>query len=425
MSSARPAKAPAKAYVIGAGLAGLAAAVRLAQAGVEVELSEAAAQAGGRCRSYFDAQLGLTIDNGNHLVLSGNQAVRRYLAMIGASARLVGPDEARFVFADVSTGERWTIRPSEGALPWWIFSAERRVPGSKASDYLGLAGLLYPGADKRVDQAINASGPVWERLMAPFLLAALNTEPKAGSAALAAAVVRETLAKGGRFYQPRIAQPTLSAAFVDPAVDFLAGHGGALRLGRRLKGLEFDGGHVAALSFSDEVGPVQADRPIILTVPPWIAQELIPGLVAPSDFRTIVNGHFRIAPPPDIEPMVGLIGGVAEWIFAFPDRISVTVSGADRLLDTDRQGLAEQLWADVAKVHALPPDLPPWQVLKERRATFAATLDQARKRPDARTAWSNLILAGDWTDTGLPATIEGALRSGFRAADLALTQAAV
>jgi len=189
--------------------------------------------------------------------------------------------------------------------------------------------------------------------------------------------------------------------------------------------MDFEGARVTALKFSDEADPVAADRPIILAVAPWIAQELLPGLTAPDEFRAIVNGHFRIAPPANIEPMVGLVGGTAEWIFTFPDRISVTVSGADRLLDTDRQVLAEQLWADVAKVHALPPDLPPWQVLKERRATFAATPDQARKRPDARTAWSNLILAGDWTDTGLPATIEGALRSGFRAADLALAQAAV
>ena len=118
--------------------------------------------------------------------------------------------------------------------------------------------------------------------------------------------------------------------------------------------------------------------------------------------------------------MIGVIGGTAQWVFAFEDRLSVTVSGADDLVDDDRESLARRFWRDVAIVHRLPPELPAWQVVKERRATFAATPEQNARRPGARTATSNLFLAGDWTATGLPATIEGAIQSGTKAADLVL-----
>jgi hypothetical protein len=147
---------------------------------------------------------------------------------------------------------------------------------------------------------------------------------------------------------------------------------------------------------------------------------MLPGLTAPGEFRAILSAHFRVAPPPDIALITGVIGGTAEWIFAFPDRISVTVSNADRLMDRDREELAALCWRDVAAVCGLPGTLPPWQIVKERRATFAATPEQEAKRPGARTQWRNLTLAGDWTATGLPACIEGAVRSGQHAAELAL-----
>jgi len=409
-------------HVVGGGLAGLSAATILAGQGRRVILSEAAAQAGGRCRSYFDPQLGMTIDNGNHLVLSGNRAVQDYLKRIGASDRLAGPDTADFAFVDLRDGARWHMRPSDGRMPWWIFQKSRRVPGTRAADYAVLAAFMTAHPGKRMDEVIRCEGPIWEKMLRPVMLAVLNTDPAAGSMDLAGAVVRESLALGGMASRPRIAEPTLAAAFVEPALKYLEAKGAEVRLRRSLKAIAHDGARVTGLTFSDgEVALGQGDR-VILAVAPAPAQALLPSLDAPDDFRAIVNAHFALPPGFDYrnaEPMTGLIGGVAEWVFVFHDRISVTVSGADAIVDQDRETLANTLWADVAATLRLgDTPLPAWQIVKEKRATFAATPEQDAKRPPARTNLSNLVLAGDWTRTGLPATIEGALRSGETAARL-------
>lgn len=406
-------------YVIGAGLSGLSAAVAIAGKGRNVELIEAANQAGGRCRSYFDSTLGRTIDNGNHLVLSGNHATFDYLRAIGAERGLTGPNRAEFNFADLNTGKRWTITPNDGPLAWWVLSKTRRVPDTKPSDYLGMAGLMFANKRQRVQDAMKCEGVLWDRLLDPFLLAALNIKPEIGSAALAGAIVRETLAKGGRHYYPRIAEPHLASALVEPALAYLKARDATVRFGQRVRKLTLAPGRIAAFDVGEEtqLGPKDS---VVLAVPPWVAAELIPGLKTPTDHSAIVNAHYLIAPPKGVPAIVGLIGGTAQWVFAFSDRVSVTVSGADQLVDLDRESLARTLWRDVAHVHGLPPELPPWQIVKEKRATFAATPEQDALRPNAATDYANLVLAGDWTQTGLPATIEGAIRSGHKAAQLAL-----
>jgi len=406
-------------HVIGAGLAGLACAVKLAQEGRGVALYEAARMAGGRCRSYFDSALGLTIDNGNHLLLSGNRAAHDYLARIGAAGALVGPEQCVFDFEDFASGLRWRLAPNASRLPWWVFVEARRVPGTKPIDYLGAAKLLFAGRDATIGETMTCSGLVYERLWRPVLLSALNMEPREASAALAGAVLRETLAAGGDACRPLVAREGLGPAFIEPALKFLGGLGVDVAFGARLRRIDFDGARASRLDFGEtQVALSPSDR-VVLAVPPWTATELAPDLISPNEFCAILNAHYRIAPPKGQPLLLGLVGSLSEWLFAFEDRLSVTISGADRLMDEPREDLAARIWAEVAKVTGLPAALPPWQIVKEKRATFAATPAQEKRRPGPRTRWDNLLLAGDWTATGLPATIEGAIRSGFRAATLA------
>ncbi|MFQ6019053.1 MAG: FAD-dependent oxidoreductase, partial [Kiloniellaceae bacterium] len=131
--------APPTAHVVGAGVAGLACAVRLARLGWPVHLYEAAGQAGGRCRSFYDARLGRAIDNGNHILLAANHEALSYVEEIGARGGLIGPARATFPFVDLQTGDRWTLRPGGGPIPWWLLSARRRIPGTRLGP--SLAGL--------------------------------------------------------------------------------------------------------------------------------------------------------------------------------------------------------------------------------------------------------------------------------------------
>ncbi|MFZ0238680.1 MAG: FAD-dependent oxidoreductase, partial [Xanthobacteraceae bacterium] len=193
---------PRTIHIIGAGLAGLSAGVRLARPDNRVVVHEATAFAGGRCRSYHDASVGMTIDNGNHLLLSGNFAALEFLRAIGSEHRLIGPPVAEFPFLDLKSRARWTLRFDDGRLPFWIFDSKRRVPGTRALDYLSMARLLWGRPDKTVGETIACKGPLYSGLIEPLLLAALNIDPPQGSAKLAAAVIRETLAAGGRACRP-------------------------------------------------------------------------------------------------------------------------------------------------------------------------------------------------------------------------------
>ncbi len=410
----------ARTHIIGAGVAGLSTAVSLTRAGHAVTLYEASGQAGGRCRSYFDAKLDCTIDNGNHMLLTGNKATKRYLAEVGADDELVGPASACFPFMDLGTGRRWQLRPNAGRLPWWILDARRRVPDTRVRDYLSGLRFAVAGADRTVTDCVGHRGALFERFWEPLAVAALNCPVRTGAACLLWPVLRETFGKGEAACRPRIAKTGLSGTFVDRAVELLRRRGAAIRFGARSRGIAYEGGQARGLDFGTETVALKDGDNVVLALPPPAAANLVPGLTVPEESHAIVNAHFRLSEPAGLPaelPFLGLIGGTAQWLFVRGEVASITVSAADDMVDEQPDVIARKTWRDVAAALARDPDpLPPYRVVKEKSATFAQTPAQVKLRPGTRSRFVNLYLAGDWINTGLPATIESAVRSGHMAA---------
>jgi len=411
-------------HVIGAGLAGLSCALQLAERGAAVRLYEATGHAGGRARSYYDQQLERWIDNGNHLVFSGNQAVAEHLRATGADGSMIDPGRAVFPFLDLATGNRWAMHMNEGRVPWWIAHPSRRIPHSRAVDYLSLGRFAIAGDSERVSEVVKPSHRLFKSLIEPIAVAVLNASAEDGAAALLWPVIVETFGRGGRACHPLIARQGLSMSLVDPAVRRLGELGIAVDFMHRLRELEFRGHAVTALSFIGHDVALADDDVVVLAVPHRMAAMLLPDADFPEGSRSIVNAHFRLSSPVPLRDglhFLALLNGTAHWLFFRDDVVSATVSAAETLVDLPAEEIAGRIWADVARAVKAPAEpLPPFRIVKEKTATFAQTPAEVARRPAARTAYRNLILAGDWTDTGLPATIEGALRSGRTAASLVL-----
>lgn len=428
--------------VIGGGVAGLATAVALADRGHTVTLCEARPQAGGRASSFAIPGAGHRQVNGQHLLAGCYDHTRALLERLGTHALLTPVAPLRIPFLRGGRCE-WLAAsklPHPAGLVAGLFRYGfiSRRDGLRALRFLvsvrvGAArtqtdsGLSVASLLRRHGQSAVAREALWR----PIVLATMNAEPELADAGMFRRVLRELFLRGADASALLIPTAPLAALFAEPALRALRERGAYLRLHTPVRAIDCEDGAVRAVHLPDGL---RIDcRCVVSTVPPW---SLAPLLRASGLQRTvaidgsafmpspIVSVLVRLAADPGLGPMTGLLDSTVQWVFAAgrdesgAHVLSCTISAADLLDALDRPALEALVRDDLLRAfpHIRQRDVISLLVLRERRATWRPLPGIDALRPGARTAVRGLLLAGDWTDTGLPATIESAARSGTAAA---------
>lgn len=408
--------------VIGAGYAGLAAAVELAATGHRVEVFEASRVLGGRARA---TQIqGFEVDNGQHILIGAYTETLRLMRLVGADpGRMLNRIPLHFEFP----GE---FRMSAPRLPAPLHTAfalllaqglDWREKRAAIRLMLGLKACQFRiEPDSTVTAWLDANEtPSRQRrlLWEPLCIAALNTPADRASAQVLANVLRDSLLGTRSASDMLLPQVNLSALFPEPAATFIEQHRGTVQRGRRVASLRRAGN----AWMIDERGPFGQ---VVLAVAPYHLGNLLPELapqVAHFDWEPIVTSYLSYPPGTRLTPpMLGVDGGLAQWLFdrgqlcGQPGLIAAVISAKGRHLDLPTQALERGIHEEIARlVPGLPNPLAA-QTITEKRATFACVPNL--QRPPAQSGLPGLWLAGDYVAGDYPATLEGAVRSGVAAA---------
>lgn len=441
--------APKKVLVLGAGMAGLAAAWELNQRGHEVTLLEARRLLGGRAHSFVDAKSGREVDNGQHILMGCYHDTLKLIDDLGVSPRLLRPDGldvpylstrgshrlqapkgmpaplhlawALLTFGELDWTDRWAAVQLSTRLQW----GEQPRPNETAQEWL-----------RRWRQTPNLVRAVWE----PLCIAALNEPVETATATLFATVVSRALLGGAEDSKILISKMGFSQLFAPEVLELLGMCQSQVITGAQVKTLDFAGDRLAGVETSDGQR-YEADH--VISTLPWKALGALLPAGDPLQNATqqlhsspIVSLHLWLDRPILDEPFVGLLDSPVHWVFnrqaieveptasgSEPSLTgkpcySIVVSGARDLMSMTGEELESLALEEIRRFIPAAQEAQPLHrvVYKSADATFATTPEAEAWRPETTTTWKNFWLAGDWTNTGLPATIEGAVLSGRRAA---------
>jgi hydroxysqualene dehydroxylase len=399
-------------HIVGAGIAGLSAALAVTAEGEEAILYEAAPQIGGRCRTV-SAVHGFAHDNGTHVLLAANRRALALLKAVGARDRWIEPEPGGLRFYDRRTGHVRRV----GLSPWSWLLPSRRPEGLHLSDLTRILRLALPAQECPVASLIGKR-PILESLIEPLTVAVLNTPACDASALRLSLALRQLLRPGaGRLL---VARNGLGEDLIRPAFETLQARGVPILTGQRLRAILVNDGRAIGLTLTDRTVALGPEDKVVLALPPYEIERLMPALAVPQQFEPILNVHYRLAgfDPPRF---IGLTGCLAQWVLVRSDHISVTVSAARSVIEWDAEDLAARIWQEIVPaLHSIGLDAsgdrrPEARVVKEKRATIRQAASPVPQPP--LQPLLNLALAGDWIGS-LPATIESAVASGEQAAHL-------
>jgi zeta-carotene desaturase len=422
------------AVVLGGGVAGLVAAFGLADAGYRVTLLESRGWLGGRAFSFVDRASGARLDNGPHAMLGCYRAMRALLRRLGTEDRFAKDRALRIAYRTASGRiDRLALAalPVPLAMPWALLRLG--VPfGERLRALWGMGAVLRSARESwSVDDWLAARaqrGAPAAYLWRPMCRAIMNVEPGDASARDFLATLRAAFlgsAGAGAFWLPRA---TWGEILADPAPVALARAGVTLRTGARAVGLDVRDGRVVRITIGDGASLDVAAGDVVVSALPWFAlQALVPAAGKFGALRSspIVTAHFVFADgaaaPPDDGPLTALVDGDPfHFVYRTPgaDRRCVAIfSGGSRSFDGMQVDAIEELARTQLARHfpgfaaAAPAQV---RISKEDRATFVADPGSRELRPAPGrldSVAANLFVCGDWTATGLPATLEGAARS--------------
>lgn len=433
--------------VVGAGCAGLSAATALAARGARVRLLEARPVIGGRARSWLDPVTGDVEDNGQHVVMACYEQFLAFVHRTGGAEHL--RFQERFEVASLdATGRLSELKTAAGLPPAASLAAGLlTLKGFPWKAIAGLSGLVGEARRNPSTLAEESAASWLERhkqdprarqvLWDPLILATLNARPEESSASLLAAVLRLALAAGSDASRIGFASTGLDGVIAGPARRFLESRRAEVLVRRPAVAVELgaDGRFRCVRTRDGGDHPAGA---AVIAVPHREASRLVPPgicLFGPAEARAlgrspIVAVHLWLDRPVLDRAMIGLRGSDFHWLFDRariagarpPGYVAAVASAADGLVDRARDEIVGHAFAEIRRFlrEAREARLLRARVLKEREATPRLGPGSEGKRPPAVTSVPNLVLAGDWTATGLPATLEGAAASGRRAADALL-----